>query len=65
MATPVSNTSVVNFRMPSAQASTSAMARVIMPPTLSCSSSGRDLWTRVLYSTCFMLRLTLLAKRRT
>ena len=39
--TPVSNTSVVNLRMPSTQASASEMILVIMAPASSCSAFFR------------------------
>ena len=62
---PVSKISVVNLRMPSAQASTSEIALVIKVPVPACSSSTLSFRTRLAYSTCFMLRLMLLANLRT
>ena len=56
-ATPVSNTSVVNFRIPSEQASTSEMALVMILPIFSLSSSALEWCISVLYRICFILRL--------
>ena len=64
-ATPVSNTSVVNLRMPSTHSSTSATALVIIVPVLSSLSSARGLCTRLPYSTARMFSAVSLAKRRT
>ena len=62
-ATPVSNTSVVNLRIPSTQSSTSAMALVISSPVPSFSSAARLCRTRLAYRMPFVRRLMLLAKR--
>ena len=61
-ATPVSKISVVNFRMPSTQSSTSETAFVMTFPAPSFSSSTRDLCTSVRYRIRFIRRFTLLAK---
>lgn len=47
IATPVSNTSVVNLRIPSAQSPTSLIALVSRFPEPSFASSGPDLCVRL------------------
>ena len=62
---PVSKTSVVNFRIPSTQSSTSRIALVVISPSPSSRRLGLLFPTRFPYRILFILRLTLFAKRRT